>query len=137
MEAMEYLGESPTPPNRNALARSIPSCMMRGRNDDAPGPKVLLHQGQEFLVRPCVEPGGRLVEQPDRPVAGEQPRDRRAAFLPCREIAERQMAETAKADLVERRARGRSRGSPRKRRPEFQIFRYRSAQVFIAFRWPR
>ena len=89
-----------------------------------PGPKVLLHQGHEFLVRPCVEPGGRLVEQPDRAVAGEQPSDRRAAFLPGREIAERQMAETAKADLVERRLEVEPRLAE-KAPPEFQIFRDR------------
>ena len=50
-----------------------------------------------------VEPGGRLVEQPERTPADQQPGDRRAAALAGRQIAEGQMADGAESDQIERR----------------------------------
>ena len=80
------------------------------------------HQGREPLLARGIERRGRLVEQPDRPLHREQPRERQPPPLPGREIGRRQIGQSVEADHAQRhvwerrRRRGsapRTRGSPR------------------------
>ena len=72
------------------------------RRSIPPSAQMLRHQPGELRLRSLVQPRRRLIEQPDRPMADQQLRDRRAPALPGREIAERQMADAAEPDRLQR-----------------------------------
>jgi hypothetical protein len=72
----------------------------RRQNKPAAG-KVGLHEIHK-PIPPCgIKRAGRLVEQPDRPFDGEQPCDRKAPPLACRQISRRQRRNGAKPNQFE------------------------------------
>ena len=77
--------------------------MSRGHDDPAIV-EVRLHQSRELVFGGLIEPGGRLIEQPDGAVADEQPGDGCTTPLACRQIAEGQVADIAESDDFQRLA---------------------------------
>ena len=73
------------------------SLQMRRRDHHAAGGDVLGDDAAEFGFRLRIERRRRLVEQPDRSLDGEEPRDRDAALLPGRKIGRRQIDEMRRA----------------------------------------
>src|SRR5207253_10630773 len=53
-----------------------PDRAMGGRQDESTPFEVFTHERREHGLRAGVESGGRLVKQPDRPLDGNQARDR-------------------------------------------------------------
>ena len=112
------------PPSRNSRAvRAMPERPMGGRENEAALGQMRAHQAGEALLRRGVERADRLVEQPDRPFDGDQPRDRQPAALAGREIGGRQVGQRVEPDRVERLGRCRRAWRAEKAGPKAQGFR--------------
>ena len=96
-------GNHPTPPNRSSFAPIESDRSVRGGEDHAAAGEMAAHQPGEHRLRRRVERGGRLVEQPERPLDRDQPRDRQPPPLPGGEIGGGQVGDAAEPDGVERR----------------------------------
>ena len=85
--------------------------MGRGRDHAAARHDGVSRMPAQGLLRGGVEGGGRLVEEPERPMGHEQPGQRHPAALAGREIGHRQARGMGEAHRVERLARGERRVS--------------------------
>ena len=79
---------SPKPQSRLA-ARVEPDRSMGGGQDQPAAGEMRAHELGQHRLRRGVERGGRLVEQPDRPLDRDQAGEREAAALPGGEVAAR------------------------------------------------
>ena len=75
-----------------------PDRPMRGGDDHAAAGEMAAHQLGQPILRRHVERRGRLVQQPDRPLHRDQPRDRQPPPLPGRQIGRRQVGERRQID---------------------------------------
>ena len=104
------------------FARALePDRPVRRGHDHAAGGEMAAHQLGQPRLRRRVERRGRLVEQPDRPLDRDQPRDRQPPPLPGRQIGRRQVGERGELDRRQR-GRRRRRRPPEILGPELQVF---------------
>ena len=92
-------------PQRQFACAIKPDRPVRRGKDQAAAGKVLPHQVRRASPARRVERRGRLVQQPERPLDGEQPRDRQPPPLPGREIGRRQVGHAVEPDRRQRRRR--------------------------------
>ena len=99
-------------PSLSSRARSSPIGPCAAATIMPPQARWPSHQLGEARLRGRVERRGRLVEQPDRPLDRDQPRDRQPPPLPGRQIGRRQVGQRREIDRLQR---GRD-GARRRRR---------------------
>jgi hypothetical protein len=75
---------------------------MRRGKDQAPAREMKLHQICEADLTFIVKSGSRLVEQPERPVHGDEPRERQPPPLTGREIRGSQVGDFTQANALKR-----------------------------------
>ena len=110
----------------SSLAPSSPSGRCVAATTMPPSAQMRLHQRrQNCRSESRVEPGRRLVEQPDRAPADQQPGDRRAAPLAGRQIAEGQVRRSPPSPTASSASSTPSAASPQKSLPEGEILRHR------------
>ena len=80
---------------------------MGGGHNEPAARQVLSHEAGKVGLGRNVERGGRLIEQPDRSLDGDQPGDREAAPLAGRQIGGRELCNAIEADRRERSLRQR------------------------------
>ena len=86
------------------LARPLePDRAVCGRDDQAAAGEMLTHQPARRVLRRRVERRGRLVEQPDRALHGDQPGERQPPPLAGRQIGRRQFRQRRETDRRQRR----------------------------------
>ena len=108
-------------------ARSSPIGPWAAATINAAAGEVAAHQSGERVLRRAVERRGRLVEQPDRPLHRDEPRDRQPPPLAGGQIAGGQLAPRRRARP--RPARRRPRAAAEIVRPEVEIFLRPSARA--------
>ena len=112
----------------SSRASSMPERKMRCRDHHAAAGQMAAHQIEQHRLRGGIERRGRLVEQPERPLHGDEPRDREPALLPGREIGRRQAGQRVESDRAQRLERRLS-AAAEPRGPEGEIFLDRERRV--------
>jgi len=107
---------------------------VRGRQYEAAAREVLAHEPGELRLRGHVERGRRLVEEPKRPLDGDEARDGEAPPLAGRQIGGRQLRYAGEPDCFEG---GRTVfAAAQEARPEGKILGNRERRL-ERVRWPR
>ncbi len=126
-----------TASSRSSVRPPSPIGAMRRRQDEAASGQMRPHQIAEALLRRGVERARRLVEQPDRPLDREQPRDRQPPALAGRQIGGGQIGERVEADRRERRVDDLGRCARRRKPAQNRRFSATDSDGFSASWWPR
>src|SRR6516225_6876500 len=117
----------PAAPAAALLPHPIRSVRGGSDNESAAGEMGAHEIGQHRLGR-RIERRGRFIEQPDRPLDRDQPREREAAALPGGEIDRRQLSEPVEADGGKGGV-ALSRAAAEKMRPEVEVLLHRQRRL--------
>ena len=103
--------------------------LVGGRHHQAAGGEMRGDQLEQPALRGDVERGGRLVEQPQRPVDDEQAGQRQPPPLAGRQILRRQLGELAERHPVERVVARQAAAAAERGDPEIEVLGHRQRRL--------
>src|SRR5712671_2684098 len=105
-----------------------PDRAMDGCDDESATLKVRAHQLRQHRLGGDVERGGRLIEQPERALDSDQPRDREPAALPCGQVGGWQGRNAPKPDIRQRGCKV-GRRAIQETGPKIEVFKHREGRL--------